>query len=61
MAVTIDTNTLTALGAVRAGAPSPGNRVSAQGRLVLAEDGETVLFEPADPAALEAVIAADEA
>jgi hypothetical protein len=75
MAITIDTNTATALGTVTAGAgpegqraarpgdpaPSPGNRVTAQGRLALAEDGETVLFVPTDPAELEAVIAADEA
>ncbi len=44
-----------------AGAGPDAARVQCKGRLVLTEDGETVLFAPADPAALEAVIAADEA
>jgi hypothetical protein len=38
-----------------------GTLKTARGRLVLAEDGETVLFVADDPEALEAVVAADEA
>jgi len=73
MSVTIDTTTGNFAGLVTAGAgaedqrasrpgdpATPGDRVTAQGRLVLAEDGKTVEFAPLDPAELEAVVAADE-
>jgi hypothetical protein len=74
MAVTIDSPSGNFAGLVTAGAgpqdqraarpgdpATPGNRVVAQGRLILAEDRETVLFQPVDQGELDDVIAAGEA
>lgn len=73
MAVIVETTTLSAEGfvTVSGGTPdqrsvrgvhiTPGNHTTAQGRLVLDADGETVKFVPLDQDELDAVIAADEA
>jgi hypothetical protein len=73
MAVLVETTTLSAEGlvTVSGGTPdqrevrgiqvTPGNYTTAQGRLVLDADGETVKFVPLDQDELDAVIAADEA
>jgi len=73
MAVEVELSTLSAEGLVTVSGGTreqralegvqvtPGTYTTAQGRLVLDADGETVKFVPVDPAELEAVIAADEA
>ncbi len=72
MAVTVELSTLSAEGLVTVSGGTqeqrsleglqvtPGTYTTAQGRLVLGEDGKTVEFVPLDQEELEAVIAADE-
>jgi hypothetical protein len=73
MAVLVEISTLSAEGLVTVSGGTqeqrsleglqvtPGNYTTAQGRLVLDADGETVKFIPLDQDELDAVIAADEA
>lgn len=70
MSVRIDTTTANSAGLITAGGGTPdrgnisghvtpGNLKTAQGRLVLADDNETVKFVPENPDEFSAVIAAD--